>query len=337
MNPEVAERLSRLRPLNPGNAFAHTAPCKVCGALARFFDVADFNKCAQEHDTYQYGPAGISVPYCRCDLCGFLFTSFFDDWSPEEFARFIYNDDYVRVDGEYVSSRPIRMAERLVDLLGEFRSARILDYGAGRGVFGECMNKAGFHVESYDPFSIPQRPDGQFDIVTCFEVIEHSADPRHTFQDMRTFLRDDGCVLFTQALQPAEIGRVRCSWWYAAPRNGHVSMYCDRTLAALAEQTGFVFYRGQPFHGLCTRGAATLGRLAAAVGQPWLFPVLGAVDGGPSMGGIAQKGHPRVGSAGARGTGWSGGLWCHRGSGRRSRRECHSPWRLSLASPRRAA
>ncbi len=294
MNPEVAALLSRLAPLDRANAFAHTAPCKVCGAHARFFDAVDFNKCALEHDTYLYGPAGIPVPYFRCDLCGFLFTSFCDDWSPQDFSRFIYNDAYLRVDGDYSSDRAMRIADRFADRLSQFRSARILDYGAGRGVFADCMNRRGFQVESYDPFSLPNRPEGKFDIVTCFEVIEHSPDPLRTLQDMRSFLSDDGCVFLSQALQPADIGRIRCSWWYAAPRNGHISMFCDRTFARLAEQAGFVFYRGQSMHGFCPISATTSGSLAAKVGSPWLFPVLGAPDVDPADGWHAVEGPPAL-------------------------------------------
>jgi hypothetical protein len=28
----------------------------------------------------------VSVSYHRCDECGFLFTPFFDDWSPDHFS-----------------------------------------------------------------------------------------------------------------------------------------------------------------------------------------------------------------------------------------------------------
>jgi 2-polyprenyl-6-hydroxyphenyl methylase/3-demethylubiquinone-9 3-methyltransferase len=254
--------------------------------------VVDLNKCALEHDVYMYGPSGVSIPYFRCDWCGFLFTTFFDDWSPEEFSTFIYNESYVNVDGDYVRNRAIRLATHLIDVLSDRKEARILDYGAGRGVFANHMNSAGFQVENYDPFSFPARPEGRFDVITCFEVIEHSPAPQCTFHELRSFLRDDGCVLFTEALQPPEIRRMRCSWWYAAPRNGHVSMYTDYTLATLAELNGFVFYRGQSLHGLRPRTATSRGEPVERVGTPWLHPILGSPAEEPAAEWQAVEGPP---------------------------------------------
>ena len=46
------------------------------------------------------------------------------------------------------------------------------------------LGEVGFRdVTAYDPFSSPQRPEARFDIMTCFEVMEHSPDPRATGSD----------------------------------------------------------------------------------------------------------------------------------------------------------
>jgi len=239
----IRDQLAGLPRLGQSNATAAISACKVCGAAAPFFDVVDFNKCA---NFYPFGPSGVSVSYFRCDNCGFLFTPLCDDWSHGDFQRLIYNDDYVLLDPEYLAVRPHQMAERMARQLQGFEDARILDYGAGQGLFAELMAQRGFpRVESYDPFSIPSRPTGQFDIVTCFEVIEHSPSPMQTLTDMLAFLNDQGCIVLGEALQPPDIDRVRCNWWYVAPRNGHVSTFADRTLVALADRCGLVFHRGE--------------------------------------------------------------------------------------------
>jgi len=189
----------------------------------------------------------VTVPYFRCADCGFLFTTFCDDWSHEDFGRLIYNDDYVLVDPEYVSNRPIRTAERMAHWLRGYEAARILDYGAGRGLFAERLAELGYaNVESYDPFTIPKRPEGRFDIVTCFEVIEHSTAPANILADLRSFLADQGCIVLAEAVQPLDIEHLRGSWWYVAPRCGHVSTFADRTLVALADRHGMVYHRGDP-------------------------------------------------------------------------------------------
>jgi hypothetical protein len=69
------------------------------------------------------------------DAFGFLFTPFFDDWTHDDFRRFVFNEDYTIVDPDYVDRRPTQMAEQMARLLNGYQDARILDYGAGRGVF----------------------------------------------------------------------------------------------------------------------------------------------------------------------------------------------------------
>lgn len=269
----LRERLRRLPPLDRANAAASSITCKVCGGAAAFFDVVDFNKCVS---FYSFGPAGVVVPYYRCSDCGFLFTPFCDGWSQEDFARIIYNDDYALVDPSYVCARAEGLADTMAQRLAGFEEARILDYGAGSGAFARRMTELGFaHISSYDPFSIPERPDGRFDIVTCFEVIEHSPTPRATLEDMLSFLEAEGCILLGETMQPPDIDVLRGNWWYVAPRNGHVSTFADRTLVTLAERLGLVFYRGDPHVFLHGRVGA-YAELAARFATPLACFRLGA-------------------------------------------------------------
>ena len=101
MDASLASQISLLPRLNRGNALAGAVPCKVCDSPAVFFDVVDFNKSA---GGYAFGPSGINLPWHRCDNCGFLFTPFFDDWTPDDFSQFIYNQDYALVDPDYLLS-----------------------------------------------------------------------------------------------------------------------------------------------------------------------------------------------------------------------------------------
>jgi hypothetical protein len=283
-------RLESLPPLDRSNARVAAIPCKVCGHPAPFFDVVDFNKCA---GFYHFGPAGVPVSYHRCEECGFLFTPFCDDWSAEDFRRFIYNDDYRLVDPEYQSIRPCMVADHLARLLDDWRQAQVLDYGAGSGLFAQRMVELGFpNVASYDPFSLPVRPRGRFDIITCTEVIEHSPTPLVSFADMRTLLADGGCIILGETLQPPDIGLIRANWWYVAPRNGHVSTFADRTLAAVAEQLGLIFHRGAGHHVLRTPGDGALAGLARRFGPPMACFRLRAPADGPAKGFNGVEGAP---------------------------------------------
>jgi SAM-dependent methyltransferase len=215
--------------------------CKLCGVPSRFFDAVDFSKICNEIDFYYYGLSGVIVPYWRCRVCDLIFTDFFDDWSREDWSRLVYNDDYVLVDGDYLEKRPAEFASHMARRFQLHKRVRMLDYGSGRGVFAERMKQLGFeHAESYDPFSSPRRPEGSFDVITCFEVLEHTPNPLLTLADIKQFLAPGGYIIFSQTIQPANITQLRANWWYIAPRNGHISVYSRRTLAQLAERTGLV-------------------------------------------------------------------------------------------------
>ena len=243
-----------------------------------FFDIVDFNKCCSERDVYQFGRAGIPVVYFRCTSCGFLFTKFFDSWSPEDFGRFVYNDDYIRVDGEYTGPRPLREAEAMATRLANYRNLRILDYGSGSGLFASHLRNRGFaHVTSYDPFSSPERPQGTFELITCFEVLEHTTNPHATLADIAGLLDPGGCVIFSTGVQPESINALRCSWWYVAPRNGHASIYTLQSLATLGAKLNLVLHAGDMSTAFAGPAASiSMRKLLDGIGPARLFHNLAA-------------------------------------------------------------
>jgi 2-polyprenyl-6-hydroxyphenyl methylase/3-demethylubiquinone-9 3-methyltransferase len=210
------------------------------------FDVVDFNKVCSARLPYGFGLSNIEVPYYRCRLCGFIFTTLCDDWTPAEFSQFIYNEDYIKVDPEYCITRPARTARQMSEgLLRGLEGISILDYGSGAGVFADELTKSGFaDTSSFDPFSSPTRPQRRFDLITCFEVVEHAPYPEATWRDIRSLLKDDGAVVVSTGIQPPEIGSVRANWWYVAPRNGHVSIYTSDAISHMAGKSGLLMYAG---------------------------------------------------------------------------------------------
>jgi SAM-dependent methyltransferase len=227
-----------LRPAHPG-----AGPCKVCGAPALPFGEADFNRSCMEPRAATLPPLGIAVPFRRCTACGFLFTECFDDWTAADFKRAIYNDDYIRLDPDYAERRPRENASMVIRHLYEDRARlRVLDYGGGTGLLARYLRDAGFAcAETFEPFN-PQyarRPDGPFDVVTCFETLEHLTDPLAGIADMTGLLSPAGVVLFSTLLQPADFDRLGMAWWYVGPRNGHVSLFSAAALAAAWRRHGF--------------------------------------------------------------------------------------------------
>lgn len=281
MDHQLQQKLRSLPRL--GSALRQTPKCKICGQDTKLFDIVDFNKWCSDRP-YDFGEAGVQVKYFRCNNCRFIFTDFIDDWSASEIAEHIYNDDYILVDPGYREARPLDQAKEMAKLLDGCQGLHILDYGSGSGNFSKNMKEFGFaSVASYDPFSSPIRPDGLFDLVTAFEVVEHSPNPVQTFAEMRDFTAADGAVLVGQTVQPANIEEIRGAWWYLAPRNGHVSTYGDFTFSVIAKKLGLLYRRHYHLGGIFafTRGSlpAALATAMARIGPNFSVCILGAPDG----------------------------------------------------------
>ena len=277
-----------------------------------------------------------------------MFTDFFDDWTPAEFAAYVYNADYPRIDSEYADIRPGNVAAMLAERLGAWRDIDMLDYGSGSGAFAERMAAHGFaNITNYDPFSSPARPDRRFSLITCFEVIEHTVSPRACLEDMATLLAPGGCIVFSQPLQPAEIETIRGNWWYIAPRNGHASIFTADAFARLAADCGLAFHCGDWLHGFGPADATATSRaILAVIGAPYaslrLDAPLEATSRAPVRVPQAEAWHSLEQTGGFR------FRWTRQSRDRVARRaagacircgcasRCRSSTRCATASPRRA-
>jgi hypothetical protein len=218
-------------------------PCPVCGAATDLLDVVDFNKSCREYEGEFLKLSGVPVYYAGCDACGFAFAPEIWAWDAAAFAEHIYNDDYVLVDPEYVDVRPDRSAQNLLNFFPRM-DGRHLDYGGGNGRTSERLREAGWRSQSYDPFldGPEQRPGETFDLVTALEVFERVASVDRLMQDIDALTHDQSVVLFSTQVSDGRIRRgERLGWWYAAPRNGHISLYSRDSLKRLGQRHGFAF------------------------------------------------------------------------------------------------
>jgi SAM-dependent methyltransferase len=216
--------------------------CKVCIGEARLYGVTDFNRSCEEARGHVLPMAGHAVYYRRCAKCGLLFTDAFDDWRHEDFETHIYNAAYVEVDPDFATKRPDSGAEFIAKMFaGSAGALSVLDYGGGDGRFAGQLRAAGFpDTATFDPFHPDHRtrPQRRFDLVTCFETLEHMPDPRAGVADIADLLNDDALVLFSTVVQPSDFESLGMRWWYIGPRNGHVTLYTRAALAALWGSVG---------------------------------------------------------------------------------------------------
>lgn len=217
------------------------ASCKVCNQKAPLYGVVDFNKNCEEPNGLWLSVAGIPIYYHRCEQCGLVFTVAFDQWEKQHYQRYIYNDDYITVDPEYLEIRPRNFAGMMYNFLEARTDLKLLDYGGGNGAMAGILREKGIDCQSWDTMDentpYPQRQ--MFDIVTSFEVFEHTPTPLATAEEALSFLKPEtGLLLFStftiDALPPRSISHP-----YIAPRNGHVTIYTQKSLSILFGKFGY--------------------------------------------------------------------------------------------------
>jgi SAM-dependent methyltransferase len=220
------------------------AECPVCACFAPHLDSVEFNKSCEEARGRHFVPSGKTVDYCLCDECGFCFAPEFRSWSIDDFERLIYNQDYELVDPDYKFERPNNNAQSIKNSFGS-QSQKIhhLDYGGGSGLLSDILRQSGWKSQSYDPYSdrsINPEQLGQFDLITAFEVFEHVPDVNHLFNTLKALCKPKGLIFFTTLVSDGNIERSKkLDWWYAAPRNGHISLFSQKSLRIMAEQSDF--------------------------------------------------------------------------------------------------
>jgi hypothetical protein len=223
------------------SAAAQHVPCKVCNTDSPLLGVVDFSRSCEDV-THKAAPlTGIPIYYHRCPSCGFIFTTAFDNFTSADFAYWIYNDRYVEADHDYFDFRPRYNAQVLTQMFGARKDVPILDYGGGTGKLAETLRAGGFsRVDVYDPFvdQFSVRPQERYPLVVAFEVVEHSTRPREVFADMVSLTAPGGLTIVSTRLQPWDIDRLGVQWWYASPRNGHVSLHSQKSLQILATEHG---------------------------------------------------------------------------------------------------
>lgn len=73
-------------------------------------------------------------------------------------------------------------------------------------------------------------------------MFEHVPDATRLIADLVSLLADDGLIYFSTLLSEGQVvpGQ-RLGWWYAAPRNGHISLYTRKSLTLLGARHGLGF------------------------------------------------------------------------------------------------
>lgn len=219
--------------------------CPICAGHTAALDVFDVSRsCGVSGECLPV--AFLPVYYFLCDECGFVFAPEMYGWSKETFAELIYNDDYVQVDPDYLEQRPVSNATQLNRTFGDQKDRlRHLDFGGGNGRLSSQLIEWGWNSSSYDPFEGDLLSDdvlGSIDFLTAFEVFEHVPDPNALMEELSALAGPEALIFLSTLLSDGHITKgKRLTWWYCAPRNGHISLYSRKSLYLLAKKHGWTY------------------------------------------------------------------------------------------------
>jgi 2-polyprenyl-3-methyl-5-hydroxy-6-metoxy-1,4-benzoquinol methylase len=207
-----------------------------------------------------------NTPVVRCTGCGLLYAN--PRWKEEHLSG-VYDKGYWEDYAERVKHfafDPVANRERwrfyLPVLDGVRQTGRILDVGCAQGDFLAAAKERGWagygleiapiaaeyagrtHGVSVHVGSLETAPwpDGWFDAVTLWDVIEHVPSPRAYVARIARLVRPGGMfALTTPNIRSTSYALLGRDWWVVGP-NSHIYYFAARPLVRLLADYGFAVH-----------------------------------------------------------------------------------------------
>lgn len=188
------------------------------------------------------------------------------------------------------------------------QNANVLDLGSGEGAWATRLHDASFTVTACDvevrtdrgfPFRnvdlnanfSKDFPKGEYDAISFIEVIEHLENPRHSFRQIRTLLKDGGLVLVSTPNASGLYSRIRFFFtgqmamftdaaYGVGP--GHITPLTAWQLEKVFMENGFSVVE-RAFHDMPFIPPRSLGDLAKIVAWVFFRPFMFGTVGGQSI------------------------------------------------------
>jgi 2-polyprenyl-3-methyl-5-hydroxy-6-metoxy-1,4-benzoquinol methylase len=229
-------------------AINHGSSCPLCGSLQTLDLLRAPDRFHLRQDVYQL---------VRCTSCSCVWLS--SPPKPEEMS-FHYGDDYHRAivrGGETSASRRWQGHREIISR--HRRGGAILDIGCSSGGFLGTMAGAGwelFGIEMEpstaekarertgaevfvgDALDAPFPPES-FDVVTCFDVLEHIYEPRQFLAKILEWLKPGGILYVKLPNIDSWEAKLLGTYWYGLELPRHLYHFSPRSLRRLMSTLGF--------------------------------------------------------------------------------------------------
>ena len=198
----------------------------------------------------------LTQPLVRCRKCSLLFVN------PRVRAAAILAGYAEGDDPQYVSqmNARVRTFAGALSHVNRLKPAkgRLLDVGTAAGAFLRTARDDGWEAMGIEPnrwlarwgrdeYGVPiqvgsiddvSTPDGHFDVVTLWDVIEHTPDPLHVLRRTRQLLKDDGLLVVNFPDIGSWIARAMGRSWPFLT-SVHLYYFTRDTMRATLQTAGF--------------------------------------------------------------------------------------------------
>jgi len=244
LNSEPAEAL---RPEETaGQAGRDFEACPLCGQRGAREWLQGRDRFHGRHEKYTL---------VRCPTCSLVWLS--DSPKPSE-MHLHYTDAYHKLISAGGENSPVRWRERKATLRQYKQSGALLDLGCSSGAFLESLKgepwklygiemsaegartaeaRSGAQVFAGDIPEAPFAPES-FDVITCFDVLEHLYEPLRVMVKVREWLKPDGIFyVMVPNIDSAE-ARVFGTYWHGLEFPRHLFHYSPASIRYLARSVG---------------------------------------------------------------------------------------------------
>jgi len=224
-------------------------PCEICGEER-------FRPLYPVTDTNQDVPGSWTI--AACDACG---LGRLDPMPAASDVGGFYRDVFYAEDGHRFRPWMENLRKGLGGLRGQRlmrllpKGGRLLDFGSGSGHFAQALRWRGWDTATLEPFNGADSggdghasdiektrlecPDGHYDAITLWYVIEHLLNPRDAIREFHRALRPGGIlVLSQQDFSSLQARYFKARWLFLDPPR-HLFQFTPKNLTELAAQEGF--------------------------------------------------------------------------------------------------
>jgi len=223
----------------------NTDPCRLCGDNRR--QIILDNIITGYNDRFRLS---------QCDSCALVTTA---PAPSDKMLQQYYDQDYWQSAEESKNSFLLdtlyrrRMAP-IVSAIQQYTTydSKILDWGCGDGSFISLLRNFGlncFGIDAYkkdlnDPqisattIEKAKFPEGYFDIITCFHVLEHLTDPLNSVRHALTLLKTDGLIIIEVPNLDSVGFQIFRRRWQPLEIPTHLNHFTPATLQKVFETAG---------------------------------------------------------------------------------------------------